>query len=186
MNLFHLQHKCCSVIPNKYLILGSLFFMYKHPRIHLSDYHHSDCHLPLDCQITMFYDENIALIPECSVSRSDFKIISQFLPIHSLFEYGKNFRHGTLRKYLWCIYETSLITYVTLLWLVDNSALNKFYLYFSSLISLPPTCWLNEKAVCNYACLTESMHLLKLQSIWTSTRVQRSQKDPSWQLTTES
>lgn len=131
LHFFHLQHKSCSVIPKKYLTLCSLFFMYKQLRIHFSDYHHSDCHLPLDCQIIVLYGKNIALIPECSMSWSVFKIIHQFLLIHSLFEYGKSFRHGTPRKY----YLWNFFNHLCHLALLDNSALNKFYLFSFSLIS---------------------------------------------------
>ena len=59
-----------------YLILCSLLSHIQ--TVFISDYHHSDCHLPLDFQITVLKDEDIVPIPECSKSCSAFKMISKF------------------------------------------------------------------------------------------------------------
>ena len=62
-------------------------------------------------------------------------------------------------------YEISLITYVTLLWLLENSVLNKYYLYYFSLSFYHLYLGWTSKLTVAITCLKEPMHLLELQSI---------------------
>lgn len=114
---------------NSYLILCSLFPRINNPIV-ISDYH-SDCHLHMNCHITVLKNENTVLIPECPMSCSVFEIISQVLPVHSLPCIYQEFQ-------AWDSDMWNISNHFTLFWFLENSTLNKSY-YFSSSLSVPTT-----------------------------------------------
>lgn len=148
LHFFHLQHKCCSVIPKKYLILCSLFTHIQttwYSSLRLPSFRTSPTSgLPNNCVKRWKYSTNPWVFSVMFCLQNDKPSSSSAFPSFHMARVVGIWFLGNIT----C--ETSLITYVTLLWLLENYALNNLT-WFSS-----------PSSVCTIYTLTELESWLSL------------------------